>query len=116
GHQHDELLAAVAADDVRRARGGADDARELAQDDVARLVAEPVVDALEMVDVDHDHADRAPVPAGAEDLEPEPFLHLAPVVQAGEGIVHRLLEQLVAQPRDRTERAATRTVDPTSPR
>ena len=54
GQHHRELLAAVAGGRVDVARALAQDASDLAQHDVALLMAVGVVDALEVVDVEHD--------------------------------------------------------------
>ena len=62
GQERDELVAAVAGRDVDLADAAADDVRDAAQDLVAGDVPEPVVDRLEVVEVEHDQAER---PAGA---------------------------------------------------
>lgn len=59
GHQHDEFLAAEPGDEIRGAHAAGDEARQVPQHRIARLVAVRVVDALEMVRI-HDHQ-REPV-------------------------------------------------------
>src|SRR5262249_10527834 len=60
GQQHDELVAAVARRDVREAQVRLDRLGEMAQHAVARRVAIAVVDALQVIRVDHQHAGRSP--------------------------------------------------------
>ena len=57
-HDHHELLAAVAARQVDGAHIGGQPHGELAQHLVADVVAEAVVDLLEVVDVDHQRRHR----------------------------------------------------------
>ena len=59
GHDHAELLAAQAADDVLGPHAGAQRIGEQAQELVADAVAVHVVDALEVVDVEHQHGNGA---------------------------------------------------------
>ena len=56
--------------------------RDLAQHVVADLVAEAVVDELEVVDVDHQQADRLGEAAGALDLVAQALLEATAVGQA----------------------------------
>ena len=61
---------------------------------VARSVAEDVVDALEVVDVQHEHGDRV-VRGVARCARPEALVEVAMVVEAGERVGLRLeLERL----------------------
>jgi len=55
----DELLAAEAGDGVGVALGAAEDLAEALDDDIADVVAVGVVDPLEVVDVDDQHAEVA---------------------------------------------------------
>ena len=55
--EDDELLAAVAGEDVAGGKDGGDDLRHLGEDRVARLVAVDVVHALEVVEVEHQDPD-----------------------------------------------------------
>ena len=58
GQQHDELLAAVAADEVARADGLGEDRADGGEDVVAASVPEAVVDLLEVIEVERDCAER----------------------------------------------------------
>ena len=83
---------------------GAQHGREAAQDDVALLVAERVVDALEVVEVANQQ--RRGARAGRGDMAVDVTLEVAPVAQAGEQVVlgeaaHRLE---LAQGLDRPDR------------
>ena len=84
-HHDGELLAADARDDV----AGADDARELARDlaqhRVAGRVAEGVVRALEVVDVEQQQAEREPRARGGE-RRLQALVELAPVREARQRI------------------------------
>src|SRR5204863_3037800 len=91
GQQHQEFLASVAAGDVGPSRGAPERARQLPQYEIARFVAERVVEALEVVDVEHDRGERPAVALRAAQLQAEPLLHVMAVVQAGELVAHRLL-------------------------
>ena len=68
GKHHGQLLAAVARGMVDLARALAQDARDLAQDDVALRMTVCVVDDLEVVEIDEDEAEIAPEAPGALDL------------------------------------------------
>ena len=61
---HRELVAADAAGDVGRAHDAAHAVGDLGEHGVAAEVADPVVDPLEVVEVEHDHRDVALVAAG----------------------------------------------------
>ncbi|PKQ14572.1 MAG: hypothetical protein CVT68_11205, partial [Actinobacteria bacterium HGW-Actinobacteria-8] len=67
----DELLAAEARDDVPAAHRGGQALREHAQSAVAGLVAEGVVEALEVVEIRHDEGHGAPGPRRATVLDVE---------------------------------------------
>src|SRR3712207_6928366 len=58
---------------------------------VARVVAERVVDLLEVVDVEQHERSAAAVAGGALELALERLVEVAPVVQAGERVAHGLL-------------------------
>ena len=60
-----ELVAAVAGRDIRGAQGRPDELGGPGQDAVAEQVAERVVDELEVVEVEHQHAHRAGGRAGS---------------------------------------------------
>ena len=88
-HQHDELLAAVAGDGVRLANRALDGARERLERLVAARVPVRVVEALEMVDVDHDDRQVRSVPAARGELAIQERIEEARVVQAGQRVRHR---------------------------
>ncbi len=105
-HQHGELVAGEAGDDVGAAYAFAKRLGDLADQVVAGLVAERVVDRLEPVDVDDHHRALAAV-AGAEgDVLVELAAEAAPVEQPGERVVVGQIAQLglgplgLAQPRE----------------
>ncbi len=85
-HDHAELLAADAADDVRAAHGVARDARDLDEHLVAGTVAVDVVDALEVVEVEHEDRDRVVRARGPRQLGAQPFVEVAVVVEAGQRV------------------------------
>ena len=89
-----ELLAAVARDEVARARQRlADLAGHAPQALVADLVAERVVEVLEVVDVDHDERERQPVAGRAPPLARQRLLEPAAVRDAGQRVdLRELLE------------------------
>ena len=84
GEDHGELLAAGAADDVARPHVAFEDVAEGDQDLVADRVAVDVVDALEVVDVEQDEADRGVVARGARQLGGEALVEVAAVEEAGQ--------------------------------
>ena len=86
GQDDRELVAAVAGRDVRRAQRRPDELRGPGQDPVAEQVAERVVDELEVVEVEHQHAQRAPAALGADDLLAQPLVQEAVVVEAGQRV------------------------------
>ncbi len=85
-HDHAELLAADAADDVGAANGVARDARDLNQHLVADAVAVHVVDALEVVEVEHQHGDRVVRARCARQLCTQALVEVAVVVETGERV------------------------------
>ena len=93
-HQHRELVAGEAGDDVGGAhpfaQGGGDPADQV----VALLVAEPVVDPLQPVDVDHHHRAAAAVAGGEVDVGVEAGAEGAAVQQRGERVVFGEIAQL----------------------
>ena len=84
--QHDELVAAVAADHVVVAQLAAQRRGDHSQLLVARLVAAVVVDRLEVVEVDQEADQRRAVAAGARDLLAHADVQRAVVRQAREGV------------------------------
>ena len=83
GQEHGELLAAEPRGDVGAARGLAQHVGEAPQHLVARLVAERVVDALEVVEVAHQQGAAVRAAQALEDAR----LELAPIAQPGERVV-----------------------------
>ncbi len=84
GHDDPELLAAEPADDVRGPHGLAEDVGERDENLVAGAVPVDVVDALEVVDVEHEDGDRVVRPADPVELGAQAVVEVAVVVEAGE--------------------------------
>src|SRR5690606_28187254 len=85
-----EFLAAVAAGDVFVARVRGQHLCEMDEDRVAAVVAVLVVEALEVVDVQHQQRQRPAATLTARQFALQGFLQIAPVEQAGEGIADAL--------------------------
>ena len=85
-----ELLTADPADAVTGAHGGEEDLRDLREDEVARRVAVDVVDALEVVEVEHHERDGGLVDRRAHELLAELLVERAVVPEAGQRIGLRL--------------------------
>ena len=90
-HDHAELLAAEPADDVLGPNRGAQRVREQPQQLVADAVAVHVVDALEVVDVEHQHRHRTVRPARLLERVQQPLVEGAVVEQPGERVGARLV-------------------------
>ena len=94
GHRHAELIASETTTNVRRSN----DALELLCDQAQRVIAcpmsVPVVDLLQVVDVDHHHGEVATVALGQRDLTLHHALELAPVGEPCEVIGARLVREL----------------------
>ncbi len=86
GHDHAELLAADAADDVGLAHGLARQTRDLDEQLVAGSVAVDVVDTLEVVEVEHQDGDRVVGARGTRQLGAQPLVEVAVVVETGERV------------------------------
>ncbi len=84
---HDELVAAEAAERVGLAYDALQPRRHRPQQLVPGGVPERVVDALEVVEVDEQGRDRRPVAARAAEHVTEPVDDQRPVRQAGERVV-----------------------------
>src|SRR5205823_5631239 len=97
--EEDELLAAPAAGEVGLAQRAAQDARKLAQDVVACVVAVPVVDLLEVVQVGDDEREGSDHAVGARDLVRERVLAAAPVRDSRQPVDERLALDDRVQPR-----------------
>ena len=95
GHDHAELLSSDATDDVGLSHGLPRQARELDQQLVACPVAVDVVDAFEVVEVEHQDGDRVVGARCTRQLRPQTFMEKPVVVETGERI--RLRQML--QPR-----------------
>ena len=98
GQQRHELVAAVAGRDVDLANAAADGVGDAPQDLVAGDVAEAVVDRLQVVEIQHDQAERPAGPVAARDLALEGREEEGPVVQAGERVHGRHPDRRVARP------------------
>ena len=85
--QAGELVAAEPGDRVAAAQAPGERARDGADQLVAGLVAERVVDVLEAVDVEHEHGAGAHPAARGGDLELELLDEAAAVEQVGERVV-----------------------------
>ncbi len=95
-HEH-ELLAAEAAGHVFTPEVAEQGRPDLAQERVARVVVEVVVDPLEVVEIEHEHGHGPSRPLRAPHLALQRLLHVAPVEEAGEGIADRLAAQHLAE-------------------
>ena len=82
GQEHDELVAAVSGGGVDLADAVGDHLADTAQDPVAVMVAEPVVDRLQVVEVHHQQAEPTPGPGAAGDLPADGGEEERPVEQA----------------------------------
>ncbi len=92
--QHDELVAAETRDRVGLADGGLDPSGGFDEELVAHRVAERVVDGLEPVQVDEQHAEHAAVTSDAGERLLEPVGEHHAVRQTGERIVQHLVREL----------------------
>ena len=93
---HDEeLVAAQPRDGVGRAHRVVQPRRERDQQVVARLVAQRVVDELELVEVGEQHGDRAAVAPAAGERALEAVERERAVRQPGERVVHRPVADLL---------------------
>ena len=99
GQDDRELVAAVARRDVRRAQRRADELRRPGQDPVAEQVAERVVDQLEVVEVEHQHAQRAAAALGPDDLLAEALVQEPVVVEAGQRVAVGEVAGVLVEPR-----------------
>ena len=78
----DELVAAQARHDVGRAQHRAQPAGDRLEQLVAHVVAVAVVDRLEAVEVEEQHAGQRPVAAGARQRDPQAVVQQRAVGQA----------------------------------
>ena len=84
--EHDELLATPAPEDVVAAQAALQAAGDLAQHAIARGLAVDRVDALKVVDVEHEQARGDACAIGARELGRHGVEHVTAVVEAGEGV------------------------------
>src|SRR5207244_7433689 len=88
--EHAELVAADPVGTVVRAELRGEHPRDLAEDGVAPLVAEPLVDPLELVQVAEDEAELAPARRARRDLRLERLVERAPVCEPRQRVPPRL--------------------------
>ncbi len=98
GQEHDELVAAIAGRGVDLPNAVGDHLADAAQDAVAMVMAEPVVDRLEVVEVHHQQAEAAPGPGTAGDLAADRREEERSVEQPGQRIDGRQTDRRVAGP------------------
>src|ERR1700687_749215 len=87
GEQDDELISSHACDSVGLADAGTEPVTNLEKKSVPRLVAERVVDALEVVEIDDHDGDVVVVTRRALDTDLEPVAEEGPGGEIGERIV-----------------------------
>ena len=98
---YDELVAAVPGAGIDLAHTRCEPLGNVAQEPIARAVAEGIVDRLEAIEIDRKERELETVPPSAFDRGVEAFLEHAPVRQTGQFVVlcqedrtfHLLLEQ-----------------------
>src|SRR4029078_7613684 len=93
----DKLLAAIPAGDVVAAQVRPKETAEFAKDRVAGFVPKGIIKDLEVVDIEHDDAQRLWGARDAPRLSVKRFFEIAAIEQAGEGIADRLAAQRLAQ-------------------
>jgi hypothetical protein len=86
---HRELVAAQPRHGVARAEGRVQHLGQAFQQGVARVVAQGVVDVLEVVDVDHDQAEQLAHDLRGVDGLLELAIEIRPVRQAGQAVLER---------------------------
>ncbi|GAA1516122.1 hypothetical protein GCM10009827_033550 [Dactylosporangium maewongense] len=98
--EHAELLAAVAGQGVAGAQQRPPRGRRLLQQPVAGLVAEGVVEALEVVEVQQRHADIGAAAAGLRHLPLQLQVPGAAVGHPGQAVVVRRMPARIASVQD----------------
>jgi hypothetical protein len=93
-HQHEELLAAEAAEGVDLAQLGLERRRGVLQRAVAGRMAVAIVDGLEVVEVEHEHGERLSGAPAALHLAKQRLFHRPAVEQAGQAVVARAMAQV----------------------
>ena len=91
--ERDELVAAEAGDRVLRPERRPQAVGHLHEQLVADLVAEAVVDVLEVVEVAEQHRDHARMPTQALEGAVHALVECAPVRQSRDGVAHGLVRQ-----------------------
>ena len=89
GEEQEELVAALPRDEIGLPSCRSQPLRRLAQQLVAGTVPQAVVDELEAVEVEEQHADRLPVPLRARERDLQELLEHRAVRQAGQRVVVR---------------------------
>ena len=89
GQDHDELVAAEAREDVGLAHGPGEALRDRLQQQVAGIVAQRVVDALEVVEVEEQARDVVRVALRLRQHLPQLLVEQRPVRQPGQDVVLR---------------------------
>src|SRR5712692_10853806 len=92
-HDQHELFAAIARDDILAPRSGQHVLAYCTQHRIPRRVAERVVEALEVVDVDHHYAEGQAAAPGAAFFPAERLLEIAAVMKAGQPVMYDLVLQ-----------------------
>ena len=93
GHHQHELFAAVSGGDILAAGRRQQVLAYPTQYRVARRVAERVVEPLEVVDIDHHHAEGLAAASGAAFFPAERLFQVAAVIEAGQPVVRSLVSQ-----------------------
>src|SRR5262245_10559519 len=88
-----KLLAAEAARDIAAADAFLHQRCYFTQHHVARIVPEGVVDALEVIEIQHDDRERPGAPRCASERRGQRFVQEPPVEQSGQRVGDRLLAQ-----------------------
>ena len=89
GQQKQELLAAIANNDITGTHGGADNIRDVPQRFIAGLMPVVVIQHLEVIDIEGQQRDAGAGAAGLVHRRGEEAREVAAVVRAGEFIGHR---------------------------
>ncbi len=94
GHDQHELFTAIAGNNILAAGGALHILSDRTQDRISGRVAERIVEALEVVDIDHHHAEGLTCAPGAALFPAERLFDITAVVQAGQPVMHDLLSQV----------------------
>ena len=98
GQQHHKLFAAETAEQVGAAQQGLDVGHQVGQHTVALLVAQGVIDLLEVVDIQQQHRQVAVVPQAAGQFALQRVFHVPAGERVGQRVMRRCMLQLTAQP------------------